>query len=246
MFAGPIIAREVLTAPRPLRFYVARASYVGLLFILMWTAWQSLIGWRIVREFGVLARFGGVLFYGFVLIQLTLILFFAPLAAATAVAHEKDRRTFVLLLMTDLSDLEIVLGKLTASLLQIGTLLAAAAPVFFLCMLLGGVGADQILDVLGVTAAAGLAGGALGLVVALWRDRTFQSLALTVLLVVLTLVGVEAVAYAFPGLRLLGVPAGRRPRPVPGGPGGDLPGPGARRCGRAWSSCSSRWPSPWR
>ncbi len=59
MFAGPIIAREVLTAPRPLRFYVARASYVGLLFILMWTAWQSLIGWRIVREFGVIARFGG-------------------------------------------------------------------------------------------------------------------------------------------------------------------------------------------
>jgi hypothetical protein len=206
LFAGPIIAREVLTAPRPLRFYVARASYVGLLFILMWTAWQSLIGWRIVREFGVLARFGGVLFYGFVMIQLTLILFFAPLAAATAVAHEKDRRTFVLLLMTDLSDLEIVLGKLTASLLQIGTLLAVAAPVFFLCMLLGGVGADQILDVLGVTAAAGLAGGALGLVVALWRDRTFQSLALTVLLVVLALIGVETVAYVFPGLRLLGVP----------------------------------------
>src|SRR5947209_230418 len=112
LFAGPIIAREVLTAPRPLRFYVARATYVGLLFVLMWTAWQVLIGFREVREFGVIARFGGVLFQIFVLVQLTLMLFFAPLAAATAVAHEKDRRPFVLLLMTDLGATATVLGQL--------------------------------------------------------------------------------------------------------------------------------------
>src|SRR6516165_2509923 len=130
------------------------------MFILMWTAWQSLVGWRDVGEVGTLARFGIILFQLFVLLQLTLMLFFAPLAAATSVAHEKDRRTFVLLLMTDLRDTEIVLGKLVASLLQIVTLLATAAPVFFLCMLLGGVSAGQIVEVLGVTAAAGFAGGA--------------------------------------------------------------------------------------
>ena len=206
MFAGPIIAREVLTVPRPLRFYIARGSYVGLLFILMWTAWQSLIGWREVREYGVLARFGGILFQFFVFVQLTLMLISAPLAAATSVAHEKDRRTFMLLLMTDLSDVEIVLGKLTASLLQVVTLLAATAPVFFLCMLLGGVSPRQVLDILGVTAAAGLVAGSLGLLVALWRDRTFQSLALTVLLVVLSQAIVEAIGYVLPDLRVFGVP----------------------------------------
>jgi hypothetical protein len=206
LFAGPIIAREVLTSPRPLRFYVARASYAGLLFILMWTAWQSLIGWQEVRDVGLIARFGGILFSFFVLVQLTLMLFFAPLAAATAVAQEKDRRTFVLLLITDLRDVEIVLGKLLASLLQIGTLLATGAPVLFLCLLLGGVSAEQVAEVLGVTAAAGLVGGSLGLIVALWRDRTFQSLALTVLLVVLALAGVEALAVALPQAELLGVP----------------------------------------
>src|SRR5512142_2671269 len=104
-----------MTAPRPLRSNLARASYAGLLFILMCTAWQVLIGFREVRELGIIARFGGILFRIVVLVQLALILFCAPLAAATAVAQEKDRRTFVLLLMTDLSDLEIVLGKLTAS-----------------------------------------------------------------------------------------------------------------------------------
>jgi hypothetical protein len=108
--------------------------------------------------------------------------------------------------MTDLRDVEIVLGKLLASLLQIGTLLATAAPMFFLCLLLGGVSAEQLGDIFAVTAAAGLAGGSLGLVVALWRDRTFQSLALTVLLVVLALAGVEACGLLWPEAKLLGVP----------------------------------------
>jgi hypothetical protein len=206
LFAGPIIAREVLTAPRPSRYYVARAAFAGLLFILMWTAWQSLVGWREVREVGTLARFGGILFMMFSMLQLALMLFFAPLAAATAVAHEKDRRTFVLLLMTDLSDVEIVIGKLVASLLQTGTLLAAAAPVLFLNLLLGGISFGQVLDILGVTAAAGLAGGALGLVVGLWRDRTFQSLALTLLLVTLAPIVIEVAGALLPEARIFGSP----------------------------------------
>ena len=206
MFAGPIIVREFITAPRPLLFYVARASYVGLLFILMWTAWQSRVGFAEISEVGVVAYFGHLLFRWFVIFQLTLMLFFAPLSAATSIAHEKDRRTFILLLMTDLRDVEIIVGKLMASLLQILTLLATSAPVFFLCLLLGGVSPGQILDVIAVTAAAGLLGGSLGLLVALGRDRTFQSLALTVLTLVLALAGVEILGFLLPDLRVFGVP----------------------------------------
>jgi ABC-type Na+ efflux pump permease subunit len=205
LFAGPIIAREIITAPRPGRFYLARASYVGVLLILMWTCWQSQVGFTEVSEIGIIAFFGHLLFRFFVLFQLSLMLFFAPLSAATAVAHEKDRRTFVLLLMTDLRDVEIILGKLTASLLQILTLLATSAPVFFLCLLMGGVSPGQVVEVMGVTAAAGLLGGSLGLLVALGRDRTFQSLALTVLTLVLALAGVEVVGYLFPTIQVFGV-----------------------------------------
>jgi ABC-type transport system involved in multi-copper enzyme maturation permease subunit len=172
----------------------------------MWTAWQALVGWREDIDVGLLSRFGTILLLIFVMTQLTLMLFFAPLAAATAVALEKDRRTFVLLLMTDLSDLEIVLGKLIASLFQIGTMLAASAPVFFLALLLGGISGEQLAYILGMTAAAGLTGGCLGLVVALWRDRTFQSVALTVLLVVLALALIEAIAAFFPAAHVAGVP----------------------------------------
>jgi ABC-type Na+ efflux pump permease subunit len=206
LFAGPIIAREVLTSPRPVRFYVVRAAFAAGMFILMWTAWQALVGWREVREIGTLARFGGVLYQLFAILQLTLLLFFAPLSAATAVAHEKDRRTFLLLMMTDLSDLEIVLGKLAASLVLILTVLVAGVPVLSICALLGGISFAQVMNLFAVTAASGVAGGALGLLIALWRDRTYQSISLTILMVVFSIVGVEALAATMPEAELFGVP----------------------------------------
>jgi hypothetical protein len=206
LFAGPIIAREVLTAPRPLRYYLGRASFSCFLFILMWTAWQSIIGWQTVRELGVLARFGGILYWMFAMLQLTLMLFFAPLFTAAAVSYEKDRRTFTLLLMTDLSDLEIVLGKLVAGLLNILIILAASVGLLMLCTLFGGISFSQVTNLFAVTAASGVAGGALGLLIALWRDRTFQSISLTILMVVFSVAGVEAFALAFPTLEFMSVP----------------------------------------
>ncbi len=206
MFAGPIIAREVLTAPRPWRYYISRASFSCFLFILMWTAWQSIIGWQTIRELGVLARFGGILYWMFAMLQLTLMLFFAPLFTAATVSYEKDRRTFTLLLMTDLSDLEIVLGKLVAGLLNVLTILAASVGLMMICTLFGGISFAQVTNLFLVTAASGVAGGALGLLIALWRDRTFQSISLTILLVTFSVTGVEALAIAFPNVELLGVP----------------------------------------
>ncbi|WP_165066093.1 ABC transporter permease family protein [Paludisphaera rhizosphaerae] len=206
MFAGPIIARELLTAPRSLRYYLWRASFACFLFILLWTAWQSIVGWQDVRELGLLARFGGVLYGMFAMLQLTLMLFFAPLSTAAAVAYEKDRRTFTLLLMTALSDLEIVLGKLTAGLLHIVVMLGAGIGLLSLCALFGGISFGQVINLFAVTAASGVAGGAMGLLIALWRDRTFQSISLTILMVVFSVTGVELFSVFFPDLQLMGVP----------------------------------------
>jgi hypothetical protein len=75
-----------------------------------------------------------------------------------------------------------------------------------LCVLLGGISFLQVANLFLVTAASGLAGGALGLLIALWRDRTYQSMSLTLLMVVFSIVGVEALAYLFPQVRLLEVP----------------------------------------
>src|SRR4029077_10912217 len=75
-----------------------------------------------------------------------------------------------------------------------------------LCAFFGGISFGQVANLFLVTAASGVAGGALGLLIALWRDRTFQSISLTILLVVFSVAGVEAFAIAFPTLEFMGVP----------------------------------------
>ena len=205
MLAGPLFSREVLTSPRQSSFFFLRAGYVLGLFVLMYTAGQATFGWQQVSSLGETARFGSLLFQLFSMVQLALVLFFAPLFAASRVAQEKDRQTLVLLLMTDLRNRELVTGKLLASLLPVVMLLAASAPVFALVTLLGGVSMVQIGWSLAICAAAGLAAGSWGSLVAFWREKTFQTLAISVLGLVLFLGIVEA------GVVLLGSdsPAGR-------------------------------------
>src|SRR5205814_6567794 len=83
-------------------------------------------------------------------------------------------------------------GKLLASLLPVVMLLAASAPVFALVSLLGGVSLAQIGWSLALCAATGLAAGSWGSLVAFWREKTFQTLAISVLGLVLFIGVVEA------------------------------------------------------
>jgi ABC-type transport system involved in multi-copper enzyme maturation permease subunit len=191
---GPVFTREVAIAPRRARMYVGRTAYALALLVLMSTAWLVLTGTQLVRDVGDLARFGMSLFQILAPLQLALATFFAALLAATEVAHEKDRRTLILLLLTRLSNSELVLGKLLASLLNVLVMLAAALPVFLFVALLGGVSYGQIARAMAVTVATVLACGSLGSLLALWREKTFQALAMTVLILVLWLAVGEIVA----------------------------------------------------
>jgi ABC-type Na+ efflux pump permease subunit len=182
---GPIFVREWLTIPRRTGHYVVRTAYLGFLWVLGLTAWQAIVGWNQPTTLADNSRFGLLLFKLFTEVQLALILFFAALSAASAITQEKDRRTFILLLMTDLRSYEIVLGKLLGSLLQIVLLLVGMLPVLVLVMLLGGVGGGQVIQATLVLATTALAAGSVGSLIALWREKTFQALALTVLVIVL-------------------------------------------------------------
>jgi ABC-type Na+ efflux pump permease subunit len=194
---GPIFNREFLTVPRRGLHYVYRTAYLGLLWVLCLTAYQALVGWTHAASLAGTARFGRILFEGLTFIQMVLLLFFSSLSAAVAVAREKDRRTFVLLLITDLRDYEIVVGKVLGSLLPSLLLLLSSAPFLALLTLLGGVGIGQVIEAEVVVAAASLAAGSLGGLIALWRERMFQSLALTVLFICLYILVTLAVGWAW-------------------------------------------------
>ncbi len=198
MLAGPLFSREMLTAPRRISHFLMRAGYVAALFVLMYTASQATFGWQQARAIGDLARFGSLIFQIFALVQLSLVVFFAMLFAAGAVAQEKDRRTLILLLMTDLRSRELVVGKLLASLLSVAVLIGASLPVFTFVHLLGGVSVEQILWAQAICFSAGIAAGSWGSLMAFWREKTFQTIAFSVLGLLLFLGMTEAVVRLLP------------------------------------------------
>ncbi len=184
---GPIFAREFLTVPRTEKHYIARGAALVALLTLGLTAWLATNALGRTMTLGDTARFGRLIFQIYCFVALMLVVFFAALSAAGAVAREKDRRTFILLLLTDLRDYELVLGKMLGSLLPIGLLLVGLLPVLAMLMLLGGIQPSQVTMSWLVLASSGFAAGSLGAFVALWRDKTYQSLALAVLGIVLFL-----------------------------------------------------------
>jgi ABC-type Na+ efflux pump permease subunit len=195
---GPIFSRELVTVPRRTGHYGGRAAVVGLLGILGITTWQATIGFTRDATLGETAAFGLLLFQIVAFVQLLLTLFFAALSAASAVSQEKDRRTFILLLVTDMRDYEIVLGKLLGALLPILVQLLVTAPVLAMLLLLGGIDPEQVVQAVLVLVAAAAASGSLGGLVALWRERTFQALALSVLFLVLYVCLTQVVGAAGP------------------------------------------------
>ena len=204
MFIGPVFTREVTIAPRRDRTFVARAVYGGLLLLLISTAWLVMAGTQLITDTGDFSRFGMNLFRLITPFQLVLMLFFSAVLSAGAVAQEKDRKTLLLLLLTRLSNSELVLGKLLASILEVLLFLAISVPIFLMMALLGGISYPQIIKGLLVTLFGMLACGSVGSCVALWREKTFQAVSATVLILVLWLGFWQVTGYGVFGSRWFG------------------------------------------
>jgi len=198
---GPIFQREYATLPRRPRHFVARLAFLAMVFAIICTTWLLLAGIQPVQNAGDLARFGVLIFQLIAPFQLIVLLFVAALAGVSAVSFEKDRQTLTLLLMTSLSNSEVVLGKIGAGLLSSLNAFIATAPVVFLLPLLGGVSVQQAFGCLLLTGSTLVLCCVLGATIAFWREKTFQAIAVTTLLIALWIAFGEAVAFgAVPGI----------------------------------------------
>ncbi len=199
MIIGPVFAREATIAPRRDKTYIGRGVYGGFLLLVVSAAWLVVSGTQQLVDVGDFARFGSSLFGLLVPLQLVVALFFGATLAAAAVGQEKDRKTLVLLLLTRLSNSELVLGKLCAALLQILLFVVVSVPILLAVAALGGVSYGQVARAVCVALFATLASGSLGSCVALWRDKTFQALSATILILAIWLGFWEAVGFGVLG-----------------------------------------------
>lgn len=207
MIVGPVFTREATTAPRRAQFHAVPVIALIALLGLLWTYWQIRTGKHALVTAGASARFASEAFSFLAPVVLALATLFSALLTAAAVAQEKDRKTILLLLITRLTNSELVLGKLLASLLVVLTVIVAVLPFFLLLTLLGGISGWQVARFMLATTMSALAAGSLGSTVALWREKTFQALATTVLAITLWLLIGEGIASGVFGAEIAGYSA---------------------------------------
>jgi ABC-type transport system involved in multi-copper enzyme maturation permease subunit len=180
---GPVFVYEWITASRRWQGYALRSLFVlGLLTALLVIVINRGGADAVVFPppgLRALAQLGERFFIAVIGTQLTLVLLAAPAATAGAICLDRSRGTLTHLLATDLTDREIVLGKLAARLTPILTLVVATLPFMELITLLGGVDPDALLGAFVVTLGVAVLGCCLALVFSIWVRRTHEALLAT-------------------------------------------------------------------
>lgn len=178
---GPVFVYESLLNARKWQVYAGRALFAFSLLAGMAVVWATMD--RLPLKLGGppltfqrMAMLGERFFYALAGTQLSLVLLAAPAATAGAICMDRARGTLVHMLVTDLSDTEIVLGKLGARLTPIFGIVACGVPVLALAALFGGIAFEALWGALAVSLALAVLGCALALAISVWATKTHEVL----------------------------------------------------------------------
>ena len=141
-FGLPLLARELVEQAARKRTYVIRIGYAVTLFILVLMQPQDAIssGQQGLQALGAGAGVFDRLFSW----QLLGVFVIMPIITCSAIAHEKERDTLQLLLVTHLRPATILLEKLLSRVLVMSSMLVMSLPMMAYAFSLGGVTENQI------------------------------------------------------------------------------------------------------
>jgi ABC-type transport system involved in multi-copper enzyme maturation permease subunit len=179
---GPVFVYECVTNARRWQTYAARSLGVAALLLGMVTmAWsnEGILQGNSAQEY---ARLGEKYFYVLIGVELSLVMLAAPAATAGAICMDRARGTLTHILATDLSDSEIVLGKLAARLLPVMGLVACTWPVMAISSLLGGIDPLILNMAFGVIVAVAVLGCSLALALSVWAKKPHDVVAVVYIL----------------------------------------------------------------
>ena len=172
---GPVFAFEWLTRSRRWQGYALRVLFVLALLAGLGLIWRSTTQqnqYLTTRQQMVQA--GEAFFTTMRITQLALVLLAAPAATAGAICLDKSRGTLAHVMVTELTDGEVVLGKLGARLVPVLNLIACALPVSALGTLLGGIDPVQLSESLLIACGLALLGCSLALALSVWMSKAHE------------------------------------------------------------------------
>lgn len=177
MLLGPIFRVELVTTARRRRYFFLRVLYAAVILFILWVTYESAASYQRYMSGGQtsirqLAETAKAFFISFSWVQILGILAVAPAMAVGTIAAERERRTIEYLFATDLSNLEIILGKTIARVLLVGQFMLASLPILFLFRLLGGIPADLLAGSFLIAASTAIFLTAISVCVSVWTPRS--------------------------------------------------------------------------
>ena len=126
------------------------------------------------------ASIGQGIFAALLMLETLQVAFLAPSATAGAISLEREKQTLDLLVVTPITALAIVLGKLLSALVYVWLLIAASIPLTAIVFLYGGVAPDDVLRGYLVLIVTALGLGSFGLFCSSLVKRTQAATAITI------------------------------------------------------------------
>jgi ABC-type transport system involved in multi-copper enzyme maturation permease subunit len=180
---GPVFVYESIVATRRWQLYALRFLFVLGLLSALALGWYVTVfldqidgtnaGGLTMRQ---LAWLGQFFYYAIATTQLAIVLLVAPAATAGSICLDRARGTLTHICATDLTDWEIVLGKLGARLLPVLSLVVATVPVLALAGLLGGIIVEAIVTLTMITLTLAVFGCTLALAISVRATKTQEVL----------------------------------------------------------------------
>lgn len=180
-----IIVKELRGRMRGRRAFIIITLHVLLLAVFAWMFQrineEAIAG---ISSYGGQATYasasvGRGIFIGLMLLQTLMVAVLAPAATAGAISSEREHQTLELLIVTPISSIAIVLGKLLSALAWIFVLILASIPVTALVFVFGGVAPDDIVRAYLVLFATVIGLGSVGIFFSALTRRTGASTGLT-------------------------------------------------------------------
>ena len=173
---GPVFAYEWIAWSRRWQWYATRSLFAGMLLAALLVILATTPYVPGGMNFRALAKLGESFYIAIVGTQLTLVLVAAPAATAGAVCSDRASGMLTHVLVTDLSDAEIVLGKLAARLVPVLGLVACALPLMAIMTMLGGVDPVALFGAFLVTCGVAVLGSSLAFAFSVWAKKTHEAL----------------------------------------------------------------------
>ncbi len=169
---GPVFFYECLANSRRWQTYALRSVGVAVLLFAMGTiATSNPNNGDSARDY---ANLGEAYFIAMIGVELALVILAAPAATAGAICVDRARGTLAHMLMTDLSDTEIVLGKLAARLIPVFGLVACTWPVMAISSLLGGIDPIALTLAFAIIVAVAVLGCTIALALSVWARKSHE------------------------------------------------------------------------